>query len=203
VDGKNDGKHYKLSDNSTSKISSFYNMDSTMKHKFIFSSTEWTEENVNLKKIKHGGLGAISVYFYKAKQVKRKKKENRSKKLKSASGDDVSNVSIEQAKIPEMKKCIDIVYTTKFAEGEEVISSHVSDQMKLVAIDNEPLAVLHINYRPIEWFDMKGITIHEEVKKAVSPTIVELNNDECENTISKVEVLVNRKRKTAEVIEIL
>src|SRR5581483_10415807 len=76
IDGKNDDSYNTISDNLTKKKSSFYNKDFTKKHKFIFDNTEWVEEKVynnNLEKMKYGGLGVISVYFYRGKYKKRKK----------------------------------------------------------------------------------------------------------------------------------
>ncbi|CAB4380232.1 unnamed protein product [Rhizophagus irregularis] len=51
-------------------------------------------------------------------------------------------------KIPETKKYFDVALTTKFSEGIECYGDRSS--YKIVR-DDEPLAVLHINYRLADW----------------------------------------------------
>jgi len=89
--------------------------------------------------------------------------------------------------------------------------------MKLVTVDKDPIAVLHINYRPLDWFmesDNKRIKVEldnislklddvinqereEQIEKISQDPISNDNSDEV------VEVFIDKKRKITDVIELL
>ncbi|RGB38642.1 hypothetical protein C1646_812489 [Rhizophagus diaphanus] len=120
VDGRNDDSYVKSSDSSFSIVKGFHNRNRTIRYDFIFDKTEWIETDIP-QRTKYGGLGIISVYFYKVK---------------------------ERSKDSETKKYFDVALTTKFSEGIERYGDCSS--YKIVR-DDEPLAVLHINYRLADW----------------------------------------------------
>ncbi|PKK75682.1 hypothetical protein RhiirC2_845807 [Rhizophagus irregularis] len=66
--------------------------------------------------------------------------------------------SSDEVKVPEAKKSFDVALTTKFSNG---IESHCSGPWEMIITENDPLAVLHINYRSVDWFYIKGISIQE------------------------------------------
>jgi hypothetical protein len=135
VDGLNDGSYVKKSDSSYGVKKGFKNKNRTKRYDFIFDNTEWVETNIT-QRSKFGGLGAISVYFYKIK-----KRYNSSRSSSSCR-------DFEEVKIPETKKYFDMALTTKFSEGIEI---HKSRHSLVLETDKEPLAVLHINYRLADW----------------------------------------------------
>ncbi|RGB38645.1 hypothetical protein C1646_525059 [Rhizophagus diaphanus] len=141
VDGRNDHSYVKSSDSSFSIVKGFHNRNRTIRYDFIFDKTEWIETDIP-QRTKYGGLGVISVYFYKVKG-RYESSRNYSSYLSYDLNKDVKGV-----KIPETKKYFDVALTTKFSEGIERYAGHSS--YKIVR-DDEPLAVLHINYRLADW----------------------------------------------------
>ncbi|CAB4468991.1 hypothetical protein RhiirA1_461316 [Rhizophagus irregularis] len=135
VDGINDGYYVNSSTSSYGIVKGFYNGNKTMRYDFIFDKTEWIETDIP-QRTKYGGLGAISVYFYK---IINKYKSSRNYNSEKA---------FEKVKIPETKKCFDVGLTTKFSEG---IEYYGYGSINSIIRENEPLAVLHINYRLADW----------------------------------------------------
>ncbi|CAI2162462.1 10794_t:CDS:2 [Funneliformis geosporum] len=210
VDGKNDGKHYYTWNGSTYIVSGFYNSDSSRKHNFIFDATSWVEEDFSSSEyMEHGGLGAISIYFYKG----------RHEKIEEPIGRPLTWMyELEQTKVPEGKTCMDIAYTTKFDKGKKVLSSQKNKSTNTVVIeDGEPLAVLHLNYRPLDWImmkinqnsspfgflpsDLRSNKIRESVNKREreEPIPQDPNDDDSDEV---VEVFIDKKRKI-EVIDLI
>ncbi|RIA95845.1 hypothetical protein C1645_756493 [Glomus cerebriforme] len=152
VDGQNDkGYTHFITDMPFIK-EGFCNKDCSMRHQLVFDKTEWTDYT-DESNVKYGGLGIISVYFYKAKFVKRIGSDYRRLKL----GRD-----LKQVKVSETKSNIDITLTTKF-DGGEVIKKPKPSEDTLTRTDKEPIAVLHINYRPVDWFISKGISVKQSL----------------------------------------
>jgi hypothetical protein len=156
VDGQNDGGYTHLITCSPYIKEVFYNQDCSKRYKFVFDKTEWTdmdESNVNSK---YGELGVISVCFYRAKFVRRI----------GPVGSDCKKLNLghdlKQVKVFETKDNIDITFTTKFAEEEVFKKPKLSEsETTLERIDKEPIAVLHINYRPVDWFIARGISVKQ------------------------------------------
>ncbi|CAB4445542.1 unnamed protein product [Rhizophagus irregularis] len=141
VDGRNDDSYVKSSDSSFSIVKGFHNRNRTIRYDFIFDKTEWIETDIP-QRTKYGGLGIISVYFYKVKE-----RYESSRNYSSYLSYDL-NKDFKGVKIPETKKYFDVALTTKFSEGIECYGDRSS--YKIVR-DDEPLAVLHINYRLADW----------------------------------------------------
>jgi len=219
IDGKND-IHYRLCESLTYEVSGFYNEGYTKMHDLMFDNTEWVEKDlyevdsnkVNSNFMEFGGLGAISVYFYKGIY--------RSNFMRFMQYN--SNVDIEQTKISEGKKCVDIVYTTKFDKGKEASSPDFGQKLVIIG-DSEPVAALHINYRPLDWIMMNvdtgspsGSLEYKPIKKESLDEIsvklendddkisIKLEDDECKGNFTQDpiiisddnsdDVIINRKR---------
>ncbi|CAI2179147.1 12645_t:CDS:2 [Funneliformis geosporum] len=160
IDGQTDKCYTNLVTCLSFSKEGFYNQDFTKKYKLIFDKTEWTEmdqSTVIPKKARYGDLGVISVYFYQARFKKRK--EN--KRLKTSS----SERDLKQTKVTENKSNIDITLTTKFDEGEAFKQPELNERT-LSKMEKEPIAVLHINYRPTYWFVTRGISIQHDLATA-------------------------------------
>src|SRR5438045_8835684 len=123
-----------------------------MIYNFIFDNTELIETNI-IQNAEFGGFGAISVYFYKIKNMYKSFLDYNSNKL------------FEEVKIPETKKSFDVALTTKFSKGAESYTR--LGPFERIITENEPLAVLHINYRSADWFFIKGISIQENSMVAI------------------------------------
>lgn len=149
VDGLSDG-FFTNKCNSSLIMKGFYNRNATMMYKFFFEKTNWIETD-NVQNAEFGGYGAISVYFYKIKRISESTLEYNSDKM------------FEEVKVPEAKKSFDVALTTKFSNG---IESHCSGPWEMIITENDPLAVLHINYRSVDWFFIKGISIQENLMQA-------------------------------------
>ncbi|CAB4380240.1 unnamed protein product [Rhizophagus irregularis] len=144
VDGSSDG-FFTNKCNSSFIMKGFYNRNATMMYNFFFEKTNWIETD-NVQNAEFGGYGAISVYFYKIKHIYETSLQYNSDK------------TFEEVKVPEAKKSFDVALTTKFSNG---IESHCSGPWEMIITENDPLAVLHINYRSVDWFYIKGISIQE------------------------------------------
>ncbi|RIA85438.1 hypothetical protein C1645_781831 [Glomus cerebriforme] len=198
VDGTNDG-FYTRKGSSHVIMKGFYNRDASKLYNFVFDKTEWIESNIS-QRTEFGGFGIISVYFYKIK----KSYESRFNYN--------SNKTFEKVKVPESKKCFDVAVTTKFSEGSE---SYNSRHWEIVKTEDEPLAVLHINYRSADWFFFKGITIQNNPTvvntfntsneiEDVKPIIVDTKNEviKVENDNSKEIITINDTNENPSVIHV-
>ncbi|CAG8554422.1 2905_t:CDS:2 [Funneliformis mosseae] len=158
----------------------FYNQDFTKKYKLIFDKTEWTEmdqSTVTPKKASYGDLGVISVYFYQASFKKRKE----SKRLRKTCSED-----LKQTKVTENKSNIDITFTTKFDEGEAFNQPELNEKT-LTKMDKEPIAVLHINYRPTYWFVARGISIQHDLATVNNNATTSTTANELDDVVIKRE----------------
>ncbi|POG68589.1 hypothetical protein GLOIN_2v224835 [Rhizophagus irregularis DAOM 181602=DAOM 197198] len=110
VDGRNDDSYVKSSDSSFSIVKGFHNRNRTIRYDFIFDKTEWIETDIP-QRTKYGGLGIISVYFYKVKE-----RYESSRNYSSYLSYDL-NKDFKGVKIPETKKYFDVALTTKFPKA--------------------------------------------------------------------------------------
>jgi hypothetical protein len=175
----------------------FYNRNATKIFNFFFEKTNWIETN-NVQTAEFGGYGAISVYFYKIKHIYESPLEYNSSKM------------FEEVKIPETKKSFDVALTTKFSNG---IESRCSGPWEVVLTENDPLAVLHINYRSVDWFYIKGISIQENsmqvaIASTSSETTVDSKNGVIPNIDDKTSITKTikknkRRKRYQEIIVIL
>ncbi|EXX52032.1 hypothetical protein RirG_256500 [Rhizophagus irregularis DAOM 197198w] len=158
VDGRNDDSYVKSSDSSFSIVKGFHNRNRTIRYDFIFDKTEWIETDIP-QRTKYGGLGIISVYFYK---VKERYESSR-------------NYSIE-------------------CYGDR--SSY-----KIVR-DDEPLAVLHINYRLADWLIPIVANIYTQNSCASSSTSTSSTSSPSTSTTSTSSALASTSSSAATNVDI-
>jgi hypothetical protein len=92
----------------------------------------------------YGGLGAISIYFYKGIKA--------SKKLTS-----IPYYALSQSKIIEPRFRSEINFITKF--NETVDANITIPNVEMMKQSNDPIAVLHIHYRSESWLISVGMPI--------------------------------------------
>ncbi|GET03795.1 glycoside hydrolase family 20 protein [Rhizophagus clarus] len=144
----------------------------------FFTRKYWVE-TTHVQTSKFGGYGAISVYYYKIQHIYESPLEYNSERM------------FEEVKIPETKKSFDVALTTKFSSG---IESHFSGPWEVVITENDPIAVLHINYRSIDWFYIKGISIENSMQVIASTsTSTDIKNEDKTSVIQTVKK--NKKKK--------
>ncbi|CAG8679984.1 6051_t:CDS:2 [Funneliformis mosseae] len=148
VDGEYDYTYRELSSSSPREKDSFWNNTLSKKYYFKFNlppSSEIDNLEIPLQRKPFGGLGAISIYFYKAKIIPEKPVY-------------IPNFSINQVQVPESKSIkLGIKFTTAFEEGEGYFNRQAVATMEKQSED--PVAVLHIHYRPATWLYLKGCDI--------------------------------------------
>ncbi|GBC26237.2 hypothetical protein GLOIN_2v224835 [Rhizophagus irregularis DAOM 181602=DAOM 197198] len=136
VDGRNDDSYVKSSDSSFSIVKGFHNRNRTIRYDFIFDKTEWIETDIP-QRTKYGGLGIISVYFYKVKER-----------------------------------------------------------------DDEPLAVLHINYRLADWLIPIVANIYTQNSCASSSTSTSSTSSPSTSTTSTSSALASTSSSAATNVDI-
>ncbi|CAG8613655.1 3010_t:CDS:2 [Dentiscutata heterogama] len=151
VDGSHDYTHHILKQSTSITRDGFWNPSRNKKLFFKFSSatsstTSSTKSNVNDV---CSGLGTVSVYFYKAKRVPRVNHRPH-------------QFEINQKKVAGSKICSEIMYSTIFDEYEERILKGGTNWKR---IDKDPIAVLHLHYRPVEWLVSRGLNLSVNERK--------------------------------------
>jgi len=112
----------------------------------------FTESSVssfrNKRNMQHGGLGAVSVYFYKAKVL------NSNVGISERNDTFVDYDDIDLLRVPKTRRYQEIGVTTSFGVGVKYEQSkHLRKLIKpLTKLENSLIAVLHLHYRPYEWF---------------------------------------------------
>ncbi|RIA80789.1 hypothetical protein C1645_838059 [Glomus cerebriforme] len=145
VDGVNDSTSLRLITDSPSYKDGFKSKNRQYKHNFQFNTSSFTKSSKN-----NNGLGSVSVYFYKARIL--------SNHIGIKDRKDTLNYdNFLDRKFPFT--CQDIGVMTKFGSG--VSYKQPKNLMKtikpLIKFGNSPIAVLHLHYRPYEWFVKKNI----------------------------------------------
>jgi hypothetical protein len=148
IDGQFDKTYRGLKSRTVQIQECFLNATRDRKLEFAFSNSIYddsssTSNNVPNSQSLRGGIGAISIYFYKGRTVPRQNTA-------------VPSFDIQQIKVKENKKTFGIQCTTAFVPQHN--RNHVCyyDMIKESA---DPIAVLHLHYRPASWFAMRGIQV--------------------------------------------
>ncbi|RIA91468.1 hypothetical protein C1645_822062 [Glomus cerebriforme] len=162
VDGNWDFTYYQLTDEKFRKENGFWNKDRNKKYYFKFIQTTSSSDsiklvnnnNINIINIdnefslkKSGGLGCVSVYFYRAKWV------NHHCKVPNFN---INHKSAEK-KFKKFNKDISLYtgFDEEFHEQNDDIQIGV---VNLKRISKKPIAELHIHYRDISYFINRGFT---------------------------------------------
>ncbi|CAI2161800.1 17630_t:CDS:2 [Funneliformis geosporum] len=163
VDGEYDYTYRELSNPSPRTKDSFWNNTLTKKYYFKFRlppSSEMETLEFPLQRKQFGGLGAISIYFYKGKMIPEKPVF-------------IPNFPINQVQVSESKSSkLGIKFTTAFEEGEGYFNQQAVATMEKQSED--PVAVLHLHYRPATWLYLRGCDIPvSELPNQLSPAVSE------------------------------
>ncbi|RIA82333.1 hypothetical protein C1645_788544 [Glomus cerebriforme] len=148
IDGQFDKTFRGLKSRTVHHKSCFFNATRDKKLEFVFSNSTYDEpSSTSTPNITpRGGIGAISIYFYKGRSVPRQKVKK------------FSSFDIQQVKLRENKKIFGVQCTTAFEPQN--IGNH-NCYYDMVKGSNDPIAVLHLHYRPASWFVMRGIQIQK------------------------------------------
>ncbi|KAG9306298.1 hypothetical protein G9A89_018181 [Geosiphon pyriformis] len=161
LDGKNDYTNTNISDPIIPAIrDGFWNESRDKMAYFKFSRSMWSNpkphNNASNKnkdpKENRGGLGAVSLYFYRGKY-----------QIQSVVS---KKFSLEQTAVPEHKSNkgieISISFDPEPAEAPPNLKNKVATMARM---ENEPIAVLHIHYRPIPWMIVHGLITSNRIPR--------------------------------------
>ncbi|PKY50213.1 hypothetical protein RhiirA4_529678 [Rhizophagus irregularis] len=171
VDGCYDSTSLRLVNDSPVFKNGFKDINRQHKHYFEFNkSTFVRKDNVRLPKMQYGGLGSVSVYFYKARVLASHIgiiERNRSLKF----GND--------QKLPNIRYYNDIKVITHYSSG--VPFDQPKNLLKtikpLTKFGDNPVAVLHLHYRPYEWFIEKNIYSNLSSKRKGKMVAIKIESD--------------------------
>jgi hypothetical protein len=143
IDGQFDKTYRGLKSRTTQLQDCFLNATRDKKLEFVFSNSIYDDSSSALNNTlnSRGGIGAISIYFYKGRSVIRQNVN-------------IPSFDIQQVKVKESKKTFGIQCTTDFVPRN--VRNHTC-YYDMVKESNDPIAVLHLHYRPASWFAMRGI----------------------------------------------
>jgi hypothetical protein len=158
IDGMSDYILHILDSNSIEKIDTFTDKDNKKSYLLKFNPTLWINENdmrntvnnLSESHSKFGGMGCVSVYFYKA--------------VRGLKSPEIPNYTLQQIPLNEKKGAKHgINITTAFVEksGSLVGQTHTKPYIGWKP-DGKALAVLHLHYRPTYWLKLSEI-IHESL----------------------------------------
>ncbi|GBB83949.1 hypothetical protein RclHR1_01060013 [Rhizophagus clarus] len=145
VDGTNDYVCHVLTSSSPQTINYFWDFSRNKKYYFEFSEVQSSPKPC-LKPL-YGGIGTVSIYFYKAYKI--------TNKLTS-----MPYYVLSQSRIIEPRFRPEIKFTTKF---NEMVDANVSTipNFDVTKQSNDPIAVLHIHYRSESWLISIGMPMRD------------------------------------------
>ncbi|CAB4489552.1 hypothetical protein RhiirA1_426792 [Rhizophagus irregularis] len=166
VDGEYDYTYREVSNSSPREKDCFWNNTLSKKYFFKFEISQLYEidnPEIPLQRKPYGGLGAISVYFYKARVIPQTPVY-------------IPNFSVNQVKVAEAKSTCGIKFTTAFEEAEGFSNRQAVATMERQG--DEPVAVLHLHYRPATWLSIRGCNLPEiDQPNHLSPSVPGLLGD--------------------------
>ncbi len=149
IDGQFDNTYRGLKSHAIQIQDFFMNVTRDKKLEFTFSNSIYDDSSrtphitPNKTPNLRGGVGTISIYFYKGRPVPRQ-------------NGTIPSFDIQQVKMKENKKSFEIQCTTAFIPQN--VRNHVS-YYDMVKASTDPIAVLHLHYRSASWFAMRGVQI--------------------------------------------
>ncbi|GBC03547.1 hypothetical protein RclHR1_05190011 [Rhizophagus clarus] len=162
VDGEYDYTYREISNSSPREKDCFWNNTLSKKYYFKFEISQLYEidnPEIPVQRKPFGGLGAISVYFYKARVIPQTPVY-------------IPNFSVNQVKVAESKSTCGIKFTTAFEEAEGFFNRQAVATMEKQG--DEPVAVLHLHYRPATWLSIRGCDVPEiDQQNHLSPSVPE------------------------------
>ncbi|CAG8638210.1 14139_t:CDS:2, partial [Ambispora leptoticha] len=173
VDGNHDFTYDCLVAPAQAERDGFWNATRDKKAYFKFSKTLWTNDEIdkinssnsidnnytnNLPR--KGGIGAITLFFYLARRTRIKNEAP-------------FKFTLEKVAITESKENKGIEFSTEFEERSESPPPDIKDgKCTMKPVDNSPIAVLNIHYRPMNWLIARGI-----IEPGIYPNIFTDNVD--------------------------
>ncbi|RIA89470.1 hypothetical protein C1645_772217 [Glomus cerebriforme] len=149
VDGEYDYTYREILNSSPREKDCFWNNTLSKRYCFKFEVSQLTELDNLLEPLQrkpYGGLGAISIYFYKARVIPQRPVY-------------IPDFSVNQVQVIESKSTCGIKFTTAFEEAEGFASRQTMATMEKQSVD--PVSVLHLHYRPATWLQIRGCDIPE------------------------------------------
>jgi hypothetical protein len=160
VDGEYDYTYRELISPEPRDKDCFWNNTLTKKYYFKFEVSQLSEidnPEIPVQRKPFGGLGAISIYFYKAKVIPQRPVY-------------IPNFVVNQVQVAESKSTRDIKFTTAFEEAEGFVNRQAVATMEKQSDD--PVSILHLHYRPATWLKFRGCDVTEvERPKSISPDV--------------------------------
>ncbi|CAG8476928.1 14112_t:CDS:2 [Acaulospora morrowiae] len=160
VDGEYDYTYREILSSSFREKDCFWNNSLDKKYYFKFAVTEMSDTsslNQLTEQKSCGGLGAISIYFYKARIIPQKNVV-------------IPPFSVNQAQVSESKTNVDIKMTTAFEEEGGYVNRQPISTMEKQSDD--PIAVLHLHYRPVDWLRARGFDIPHESENVTKCKVI-------------------------------
>ncbi|CAB4436045.1 unnamed protein product [Rhizophagus irregularis] len=153
IDGMSDFILHLLDSNSVERIDTFTDKDNKKSYFLKFNPTLWIDgndmrnsaNNLSESHSKFGGMGCVSVYFYKA--------------VRGLKSPEIPNYTLQQIPLNENKGPIHgINITTAFVEktGSLMGQTHTEPYIGWKP-DGQALAALHLHYRPTYWLKLSEI----------------------------------------------
>ncbi|GBB83701.1 hypothetical protein RclHR1_01040006 [Rhizophagus clarus] len=153
IDGMSDYILHLLDSNTVETIDTFTDKDNKKSYLLKFNPTLWVDgndmrnakNNLSESRSKFGGMGCISVYFYKA--------------VRGLKSPEIPNYTLQQIPLNENKGPLHgINLTTAFVEksGSLMGQTHTKPYIGWKP-DGKALAVLHLHYRPTYWLKLSEI----------------------------------------------
>ncbi|RIA94039.1 hypothetical protein C1645_590410 [Glomus cerebriforme] len=139
IDGQLDYRYMELYNTGFYLRDHFISSDKFTKYYFKFNNTIWSNENQLNYKSKYGGLGAVSMYFYRARPINEK-------------CDEMPQFEIKQPILPTGKSTNDIKITSGFDTIFSPLGPMIPNMNYLQSMYGFPIGVLHLHYRSDSWF---------------------------------------------------
>ncbi|CAI2177530.1 3755_t:CDS:2, partial [Funneliformis geosporum] len=146
IDGQFDNTYRGLKSRTIQIQDCFMNVTRDKKLEFMFSNSIYNDSLKTTIKTPNsrGGVGIISIYFYKSRSVSRR--------------NSITTTSdIQQVKMTENKKSFEIECTTAFVP-QQSIRKYVG-YYDMVKASTTPIAALHLHYRPESWFAIRNVQV--------------------------------------------
>ncbi|CAG8459797.1 10802_t:CDS:2 [Cetraspora pellucida] len=176
VDGQLDYRYIELYNSGAYLRDHFVSAYRDFRYYFKFDKTMWSDEchkvySDSSQPISYGGIGAISVYFYRATPVFELVGE-------------IPNFQLHQKILPERKTMASIGLSTTF-QPMWVPDNMMPNVNFLRPRSNSPIAVLHLHYRPASSVILSSGIVQPEVK--VKQEVIEERNLFSEGSSSEIE----------------
>ncbi|CAG8557737.1 16438_t:CDS:2 [Funneliformis caledonium] len=147
IDGQLDYRYVEIYNTEFHSRDHFLSSDKSTKYFFKFNHSIWSDahqpegcDGFDLN-TRYGGLGAVSLYFYRARSINEK-------------CDIMPQVDIRQLVLPERKVTRDITISTGFDVTFNPLGLTIPNMNYLRSLYSIPIGVLHLHYRPVNFVSL-------------------------------------------------